>query len=110
MYLSAARNKKNASSRPPALIRWPPPQHYLVDRHGRGSALDNDADDMPGFPGPQRLSQATALDVVPPQGSKDDLWGRSCVGRRLVIWRGVNVTHGSYDGVGYWAPLRHQDL
>jgi hypothetical protein len=62
------------------------------------------------FRGPQRLSQATALDVVPPQGSKDDLWGRSDIGRRLVVWRGVNVMHGSHDGVSCWVPLRYQDL
>jgi hypothetical protein len=48
-----AASEKTTSSRLPALIRWAPLQHCLFDRYGRGSALDNDADDVPCFPGPR---------------------------------------------------------
>jgi hypothetical protein len=40
-------------------------QHCLIDRHGRGFALDNDTDDVLGFPGSRAtFGQVTALDAV----------------------------------------------
>ena len=47
-----AASEKNISSRQLAITRWPSRQYCLVDS---GSALDNDADDVPGFPGSRRL-------------------------------------------------------
>jgi hypothetical protein len=40
-----------------------PRQHCLFYHYGRGSALNNDADGVPGFPGPRRPVHATALDA-----------------------------------------------
>jgi hypothetical protein len=58
-----ATSPKNASSQLPALIRPSPRQYCLVDHYDDGSALDNDADEVPGFPGPRRPVRATALDA-----------------------------------------------
>jgi hypothetical protein len=46
-----AASEKNALSRLPALICWPPRQYSLADHQGRGSALRNEADEVPGCPG-----------------------------------------------------------
>ena len=55
LYKYDAASEKTTSSRLPALIRWAALQNCLVDPYGRGSALDNDADDVPCFPGPRRF-------------------------------------------------------
>jgi len=58
---TTARPARTSSSRLPALIRWPPRQYYLVNYHDRGSALENDADEVSGFPGSRQPIHATAL-------------------------------------------------
>jgi hypothetical protein len=58
-------SQKIASSQLPAQIRSSPRQHCLVHYYGYGSALGNDADEVPGFPGSRRPVHATALDTGP---------------------------------------------
>jgi hypothetical protein len=81
-----AASEKNASSRLPTLVRWPPRQHCLVDRHNCGSALDNDADEVPGLSCPRRPVHATALDAVPPLPSFEPCERIHTTSLRLQPW------------------------